>query len=88
MLSELNLPSTSNKLPERMAILKRDDEDSLPSILLTWFIQVMGLAAALIFGTFSILSWIDAQQAKAQANAANIIALAAMCAQLSTTVCW
>jgi hypothetical protein len=86
MLSELNLPSTSNKLPAMKTVLKRDD-DSLPAILLTWFVQVMGLTAALIFGTFSILSWIDSQHAKAQANAANIIALAAMCVQLSSTVC-
>lgn len=59
--------------------------DDLPDILLTWFIQVTGLAAALIFGVFSILSWVDSQHAKEQAKAANLLAVAAICAQVGVS---
>lgn len=55
----------------------------LPDIILTWFVSITGLAAALIFGVFAVLSWIDSQHAKAQANASNLIALAAICAQVN-----
>ena len=70
----------------------REDED-LAGVILTWFIQVTGLAAAVTFGIFSVLSWTNAQHAKQQADtaiqqagtanqqatAANLLALAALC---------
>lgn len=61
-------------------------DDDLAGVILTWFLQVVGLAAAIAFGVFSILSWTTAQDAKQQANtanqqatAANLLALAALC---------
>ncbi|KAK5172516.1 uncharacterized protein LTR77_002636 [Saxophila tyrrhenica] len=56
-------------------------EEPLAQVLLTWFVQVIGLAAAIVFAVFAVLSWIDSQHAKAQANAANLLALAAICTQ-------
>lgn len=46
------------------------NDDDLASVILTWFIQVTGLAAAITFGVFSVLSWSTAQDAKRQANTA------------------
>jgi hypothetical protein len=70
---------------------------SLPDIVLTWFIQVVGVIAAIVFGVFAVLSWTEAQddakrardQADAfrsQANTANSIALAAICVQHDSIV--
>jgi hypothetical protein len=70
---------------------------SLPDIILTWFIQVVGVIAAIVFGVFAVLSWTEAQddakrareQADAfrsQANTANLIALAAICVQHDSIV--
>lgn len=67
-------------------------DESIDQILLTWLIQVTALAAAIVFGVFSILSWVDSQHAKAQAktanslaksqaDTANLLAIAAICAQ-------
>jgi magnesium-transporting ATPase (P-type) len=70
---------------------------TLPDIILTWFIQVVGVIAAIVFGVFAVLSWTEAQddakrardQAEAfrsQANTANLIALAAICVQHDSIV--
>ena len=63
-----------------------DKDDDIYTDLITAFIQVVGLAAAIIFGIFSVLSWKDAQAAKVQAETANTLALAAICAQISSQV--
>lgn len=37
---------------------------SLPKVLFTWFIQVVGLCSAVTFGIFAVFSWHDAQVSK------------------------
>lgn len=75
----------------------RRDERSLPESILLWFLQVLGAVTAILFGTFGILSWqladqanqlssganTKSDQANSQANAANVVALVALCAQVS-----
>ena len=73
-------PMNTQAIEDHPARTSEVREESLPSILLLWFIQVVGLAAAIIFGVFSVFSWIDAQAAKAQADTANLLALTALCA--------
>ena len=63
---------------QTVTILKYRDDD-LASIALTWFVQVTALAAVITFGLFSVLSWTVAENAKEQANTANLLALAALC---------
>lgn len=76
------------------------EDDDLAGAILTWFIQVTGLAAAVTFGIFSVLSWTTAQDAKHQANTAiqqadtanqeakmaNLLALAALCGNTANEV--
>ena len=64
----------------------RERDDDLASIALTWFVQVTALAAAITFGIFSVLSWTAAENAKEQANTANLVALAALCGNVAAQV--
>jgi hypothetical protein len=57
---------------DRNITILRYREDDLASILLTWFVRVTALAAAILFGIFSILSWTAAENVKTQANTANL----------------
>jgi len=50
--------------------------------ILTWLLEIIGTSAAVVFGTFSVLSWKNSEVAKAQANAANIVAFGSLCAQV------
>ena len=65
---------------------RSDVDEDIYTDIITAFIQIVGLAAAIIFGTFSVLSWKDAQAARTQAETANVLALAAICAQFSSQV--
>lgn len=65
---------------------REEDEEDIYTTIITAFVQIVGLAAAIIFGTFSVLSWKDAQAARIQAETANTLALAAICAQISSQV--
>ena len=47
-----------------------------------WILQTLGFAAAVVFGTWTILAYNEAKQANAQSTQANALAFAAYCAQL------
>ena len=64
----------------------RERDDDLASIALTWFVEVTALAAAITFGIFSALPWTAAENAKEQANTANLVALAALCGNIAAQV--
>jgi hypothetical protein len=51
-----------------------------------WFFNTTALAAAITFGLFSVLSWVVADNAREQANTANVLALAALCASVAHEV--
>lgn len=66
-------------------------ERSLPESILTWFLQVLGAVTAILFGAFGVLSWQAADEANtksdlanSQSETANIVALVALCAQLTS----
>ena len=75
-------------------------DDNIPTVILTWFIQVTGLAAGIVFGVFSALAWVNsdtakqqahfansqAEHANSQAKTANLLALAALCANFAGQV--
>ena len=50
-----------------------------PNAVLIWFLQIIGLTAAIVFGVFSALSWSQAVKASYEAAAANTIALVTLC---------
>ena len=50
---------------------KRSKEEDLAAIALTWLLQVIGVAAGITFGVFSVLSWLSSQTANSQAGGAN-----------------
>ncbi|KAF2500442.1 hypothetical protein BU16DRAFT_556910 [Lophium mytilinum] len=52
--------------------------------ILIWILQIVGFLTALIFGTFSVLSWKIAQQATAEASSANLLSFIALCEQALT----
>lgn len=56
-----------------MAIVKVE-EKSLPEIILTWLLQVLGAITAILFGTFGVLSWQVAGEANRLTNDANQLA--------------
>lgn len=58
---------------------------NLPETLTTWFLQVLGAASAVIFGVYGALSWQNSNDAKRQADMANLVSLVALCAQLKET---
>lgn len=43
-----------------------------------WFLEVLGAVTAILFGVFGAMPW------KAASDAANLVALVALCAQLTT----
>jgi hypothetical protein len=51
-----------------------------------WILQIIGVATAVIFGTWSVLSWDVAKQANTQSRQANALAFAAFCGQVSPNV--
>jgi len=61
-------------------------EKSLAEFVLQWILQVIAVVSAVIFGTFSILAWKDAEIAKRQANLANSISLGTLCLSLPVSV--
>lgn len=72
-----------------MAAIKK--EHSLPETILIWFLQVLGAVTAILFGAFGVLSWQAANEANtksdlanSQSETANIVALVALCAQLTS----
>ncbi|KAH8892466.1 hypothetical protein GQ53DRAFT_840858 [Thozetella sp. PMI_491] len=56
-------------------------QEPLSARIVVWMLQIIGTAAAVVFGAWSILAWKDAEEAKSQAQAANALALVALCAQ-------
>jgi len=48
-----------------------------------WVLQTLGFAAAVVFGTWTILAYNEAKVANTQSIQANALAFAAYCAQLS-----
>jgi len=56
-----------------------ESESALYEKIVTLGIALIGLAAAIIFGIFSVFSWLNSQTAKEQANSANLFALAQLC---------
>ena len=50
-----------------------------PNAVLTAFIQIIGLTAAIVFGVFSALSWSQSVKATYEAAAANVIAMVTLC---------
>jgi len=50
-----------------------------------WLLQVLAFAAAIVFGTWSILGWQEAKQANIQSSQANTLAFAAFCGQAPPT---
>ena len=80
------MENNSPTINDQSVAILRYKEDDLAGILLTWFVQVTALAAAITFGVFSVLSWTAAEDAKAQANMANLLALAALCGDAGSQV--
>ena len=83
-----NLPPLPPKPSTAQNTVISSEQRSIPETILIWFLQVLGAVAAIVFGVFGILSWSDANVAKQQAdraldqaNAANMPALVALCAQ-------
>ncbi|KAK0516026.1 hypothetical protein JMJ35_002060 [Cladonia borealis] len=56
-----------------------------PNAVLTAFIQIIGLTAAIVFGVFSALSWSEAVKASYEAAASNTIAMFALCSSQNGT---
>jgi hypothetical protein len=54
-------------------------ERSLPEVILIWFLQVVGVVAAIVFGVFSTLSWFESVKSTNEAALANAIALVSLC---------
>lgn len=50
--------------------------------ILIWLLQVVGVSSAIVFGMFSTLAWQNSEIAKSQADAANLLSMVALCAQL------
>ena len=61
-------------------------DENVAFLLLTWFISVTGLAAAIVFGVFSVLSYTNSQKALVQADTASLLALAAVCGNFAAQV--
>ncbi|KAK3367906.1 hypothetical protein B0H63DRAFT_87605 [Podospora didyma] len=66
-------------------------EHDVPERIATWLFQTLAFAAAIIFGTWTILGWQEARvanqqssQANLQSSQANLLALAAFCSQQSS----
>lgn len=73
-------------------------EQSLPESILVWFLEVLGAVTAILFGAFGVLSWQAANEANtksdlansqselanSQSETANLVALVALCAQLTS----
>ncbi|KAH8783227.1 hypothetical protein F5883DRAFT_538115 [Diaporthe sp. PMI_573] len=64
---------------------------SLPEAILVWFLEVLGAVTAILFGVFGVMSWKAADEANqksdianSRSDTANIVALVALCAQLTT----
>ncbi|KAM7185302.1 hypothetical protein V8F33_012480 [Rhypophila sp. PSN 637] len=51
--------------------------------ILIWFIQVVGVSCAIIFGMFSTLAWQNSETANRQADSAIILRMVALCMQLN-----
>lgn len=56
-----------------------------------WFLEVLGAVTAILFGVFGAMSWKAASEANQKSDiandrsdAANLVALVALCAQLTT----
>lgn len=76
---------------------QREDRSVTETIIL-WCLQVLGAVVAILFGVFGALSWqvacqandlsreanIKADVAQSQSDSANLIALLALCDQIST----
>lgn len=63
-----------------------------PETILLWFLQVLGAITAILFGVISALSWQAADvanqlagAANAKSDAANLVALVALCAQVTSS---
>lgn len=54
----------------------------LARTILIWLLQVVGVSSAIIFAMFSTLAWQNSEIAKSQADAANLLSMVALCAQL------
>ncbi|KAK6439898.1 hypothetical protein LTR95_003874, partial [Oleoguttula sp. CCFEE 5521] len=61
------------------AVIKGKEEPDTTVSLVKLFAYVFLQAGALAAGVFTILGWINSQDAKAQANAANVLSFAALC---------
>lgn len=86
--SDIHLPTSLADTASMAAIRK---ERSLPETILVWFLQVLGAVTAILFGAFGVLSWQAANEANSksdlansQSETANIVALVALCAQLTS----
>jgi hypothetical protein len=51
----------------------------LAEAILNWFIQVVGLISAIVFGIFSILAWIESVKATRESISANILSMLMYC---------
>ena len=70
-----------DKEPAERVTVVRVEKDIL-EVVRDWMLQSIGVAAAIIFGTWTILAWEVAKQANLQSVQSNILAFAAVCAQL------
>jgi len=59
-------PAATIKKPKQQR-----DKGDLAGIILTWLLQVVGVAAAIAFGVFSVLCWVNSETANSQADTAN-----------------
>ena len=67
---------------ERVTVV-RVEKDILEDIR-DWMLQSIGVVAAIIFGTWTILAWEVAKQANVQSVQSNTLAFAAVCAGLAS----
>ncbi len=71
------------KEPAERVTVVRVEKDIL-EVIRDWMLQTVGVVAAIIFGTWTILAWDVAKQANVQSVQSNTLAFAAVCAQLAS----
>ena len=62
-----------------------NDHNSLPKKIILWLLQIFGIVAALVFGTFSVLAWQNSEKAAQQADVANLVAFLSFCGDLAAS---
>jgi hypothetical protein len=81
-----------SELPEKGVLLleaihrRLESEATKTQFFWNAFLQLVGLAFAVVFGAFAVLAWNTGKQANNQSNDANLLALVSLCLT-SNVVC-